>query len=104
MLPALGSRRPQHVSSSWVSSTVLQLCVEAKTIASATISLPLLISPCLTLAFPIPTSLLQRNKPRTVCRANTGPSVLDRLVANAELAQIKPHHLWLDLDLVELLA
>jgi hypothetical protein len=39
-----------------------------------------------------------------VCRANTGPSVLDRLVTDAELAQIEPHHLRLDLDLVELLA
>src|SRR5271156_4311054 len=53
---------------------------------------------------PISTSLLQRNKPRTVRRANTGPSVLDRLVTDAELAQIEPNHLRLDLDLVELLA
>jgi hypothetical protein len=47
--------------------------------------------------------LLQWNKPRTVCRANTRPSVLDRLVTDAELAQVEPHHLRLDLDLVELL-
>jgi hypothetical protein len=39
-----------------------------------------------------------------VRRTNTGPSVLDRLVADAELAQIEPHHLRLNLDLVELLA
>jgi hypothetical protein len=39
-----------------------------------------------------------------VRRANTGPSMLDWLVADAEFAQIEPHHLRLDLDLVELLA
>ena len=39
-----------------------------------------------------------------MCRANTGPSVLDRLVTDAELAQIEPHHLRFDFDLVELLA
>jgi hypothetical protein len=87
----------------------------SKNIASVAISLPLLTSPFhfhqsvlshpLSLShFPISTSLLQRNKPRTVRRANTGPSVLDRLVTDAELAQIEPHHLRLDLDLVELLA
>jgi hypothetical protein len=37
-------------------------------------------------------------------RTNTRPSMLNRLVTNAELAQIMPHHLWLDLHLVELLA
>jgi hypothetical protein len=39
-----------------------------------------------------------------VRRANTRPPVLDWLVADAKLPQIEPHHLRLDLDLVELLA
>jgi hypothetical protein len=36
--------------------------------------------------------------------ANPRPSMLDRLVTDTELAQVEPHHLRLDLDLVELLA
>src|SRR4051794_7523638 len=98
-----------------MSCTALQLRVEAN-IASVAISLPfthfsipfpsiISLSQALSLSrLPISTSLLQRNKSRTVRRANTGPSMLDRLVTDAELAQIEPHHLRLDLDLVELLA
>jgi hypothetical protein len=39
-----------------------------------------------------------------VRRANTRPPVLDRLVTDAKLPQIEPHHLRFDLDLVEFLA
>ena len=37
-------------------------------------------------------------------RANARPAVLDGLVADAELGEVEPDHLRLDLDLVELLA
>ena len=46
--------------------------------------------------------LLQGNKPRTVRSTNTWPPVLDRLIRDRELAQVEPHHLRLDLNLVEL--
>lgn len=48
--------------------------------------------------------LLQRDKPTRMCRPNPRPSMLHRLVTNAELPQVKPHHLRLDLHLVILLA
>lgn len=35
-------------------------------------------------------------------RSNTRSPVLDRLVTNRELSQIKAHHLWLDLYLIKL--
>ena len=49
-------------------------------------------------------ALFQWNKPRTVRRPNTRPSVLHRFITDTELAQIMPHHLRLDLNLVELLS
>lgn len=48
--------------------------------------------------------LLQRNKPTTMRRPNPRPSMLNRLVTDTELAQIKPDHLRPNLDLIELLA
>ena len=36
--------------------------------------------------------------------ADAGPSMLDRLIADRELAQVEADHLGLDLDLIELLA
>lgn len=51
-----------------------------------------------------PLTLLQRNKPRTMRSTNTRPTMLDRLVTDTELGQIMPHHLRLDLDLVEFFA
>lgn len=49
------------------------------------------------------TILLQRNKPRAVRSSNTRPPMLNRFVRDRELAQIKAHHLRLDLYLIELL-
>ena len=49
-------------------------------------------------------TLLQRNKSRTVRRADTRPAMFDGLIADAELAEVEADHLGLDLDLVELLA
>ena len=60
--------------------------------------------PFLTLTLTLTTTLLQRNEPRAVRRANSRPAVLDGLVADAELGEVEPDHLRLDLDLVELLA
>ena len=49
-------------------------------------------------------SLLQRNEPRTMRRANTRPPMFNRFITDRKLAQIKADHLRLDLDLVEFLA
>merc|ERR1712193_169634 len=51
-----------------------------------------------------PTRLLERNETRRVGGTDTRPTVLDGPVRNAELAKVVADHLWLDLDLVELLA
>jgi len=48
--------------------------------------------------------LLQRNETRRVRGTNTGPTVLDRLVCDGELAKVVANHLRLDLHLVELLS
>lgn len=50
------------------------------------------------------TPLLQRNKPTRMRRPNPRPPMLNRLITNRKLAQIKPHHLRLNLHLIELLA
>ena len=44
-------------------------------------------------------SLLEGDKSGAVSGTNTGPSVLDWLVGDGELAQVVSDHLWLDLDL-----
>merc|ERR1719300_394395 len=48
--------------------------------------------------------LLEGDESGAVGGSNTGPTVLNRLVGDGELAQVVPNHLWLDLNLCEDLA
>ena len=43
--------------------------------------------------------LLEGDKPGAVGGTDTGPTVLDWLVGDRELAQVVSNHLWLDLNL-----
>merc|ERR1719384_1240661 len=48
--------------------------------------------------------LLEGDESGAVGGSNTGPTVLNRLVGDGELAQVVSNHLWLDLNLCEDLA